>query len=104
MDRKIVDMKVSTLRGKIIKTVYYSDGTKQTGIVSETQVKKMLETVEKTPDLRIIKGKKNESGRISFMVLGILSVVVAVLTGCVEQDDRCVRPGWHKYNDCYGEP
>lgn len=107
-EKRIVDVKMSTTNGKMIKTTYYSDGSKMVGIVSEKQTDKLLKSVEGMPDLKVMSGFKTkkgaQSGSISYALLVLLVILVWFVTGCVQEDDRCTRPGWHRYDDCYGEP
>jgi hypothetical protein len=100
--KRIVNIRTEVVKGKLVKTVIYSDGTTQKGIVSEQQIDRMLDRIKSTPDLTVVK-KTKQAGRGSILVIGALAIVAAILTGCVE-DDRCTRPGWHRYDDCYGEP
>jgi len=93
--------------GKMLKTTFFSDGSKIVAIVPEKATERLLKTLDGTPDLKVMTGykrdKATQSGSITYALLVALVVLAWALTGCVE-DDRCTRPGWHRYDDCYGEP
>lgn len=103
--KRIIDIRMSTVNGKMLKTTFYSDGSKMTAIVPEKATERLIKSLEGLPDLKVISrvtGK--QSGSIGYALMVALVVLGALLTGCVEEDDRCVRPGWHEYDDCWGEP
>lgn len=101
--KRIVDVRMSTSNGKMLKTTFYSDGSKIVAIVPEKATERLIKSLEGMPDLKVVSGKK-QAGSISYALMVGLVLVGALLTGCVDQDDRCTRPGWHRYDDCYGEP
>lgn len=101
--KRIVDVRMSTSNGKMLKTTFYSDGSKIVAIVPEKATERLIKSLEGMPDLKVVSGKK-QAGSISYAFIVALVLLGALLTGCVDQDDRCTRPGWHRYDDCYGEP
>lgn len=101
--KRIVDVRMSTSNGKMLKTIFYSDGSKIVAIVPEKATERLIKSLEGIPDLKVVSGKK-QAGSIGYALMVALVLLGALLTGCVDQDDRCTRPGWHRYEDCYGEP
>lgn len=105
MGKRIVDIKTSVVKGKMLKTVIYSDGSKQVGIVSDDQIGKMIRAIEGAPDLKLIVGqKKAQSGNI-----GALIVIVAMMYGLMTlaayshktEDRRCSGEKWYTFDDCF---
>lgn len=89
--------------GKMLKTTFFSDGSKMVAIVPDKVTDRLIKTLDSTPDIKVIKGKTRQAGNISYALLVGIVMLAWLLTGCVE-DDHCTRPGWHRYDDCYGEP
>lgn len=104
--KRIVDIRMSTVNGKMLKTTFYSDGSKMTAIVPGKATDRLIKSLDGTPDLRVMTGYKDkkQSGEVGYVLLVALVILTAVFSGCIDDDDRCRRPGWHRYDDCFGEP
>mgnify|MGYP006266657167 CR=1 FL=1 len=102
--KTIRDIRLTSQNGKMLKTTYFSDGSKIVAIVPEKATDRLLAAVKTTPDFKVVETKKGQAGSISYAVLVGIVMLAWLLTGCVPEDDRCTRPGWHRYDDCYGEP
>lgn len=106
MGKRIVDIKTSVVKGKMLKTVIYSDGSKQVGIISDDQIGKMVRAIEGAPDLKLIVGQKKQSQAGN---IGALIVIVAMMYGLMTlaayshktEDRRCSGEKWYTFDDCF---
>lgn len=103
-NKKIVDIRTSILNGKMIKTTHYSDGSKIVGIVSDAQVSRLVDRIEKIPDLSVVKGNKKERGSGDAMLIIIIAIVaVLFLSGGIKPNklnEKCTSAGWFESEDC----
>lgn len=110
--KNIKNIKTEVRGGKMWKIVTFTDGTKEEKMVSETAIDRMLNAVDKTPDLRVVQGgkSKKEGGYVTtecvnFFIAALLVVsLIMFFSGCAPEDDRRTSSGWHQYADYYGEP
>ena len=105
MDKRIVDIKTNVVKGKMLKTVIYSDGSKQVGIISDQQIGKMIKAIEGAPDLKLLVGHKRQSqaGNIGAFIL-LIGLIYGLMTLAAHQhkteDRRCTGEKWFTFNDC----
>ena len=110
--KKIVDCKTEIRKGELYQIKFYSDGSKEERRIDDAQISKLMraimdqkEAIAHRPDLKVIKGgKQSGMADIGWIALCSLVWITVMILGCVEEDDRCVTPGWSKHKDCYGEP
>jgi hypothetical protein len=103
--KKIVDIRTSLLNGKMVRTTHYSDGSKITGIVSEKQITRLVDRIEKIPDLKVVKGFKSERGSGGldvFLVICLAGFLIAILSGARPNNlnEECTGRSWFKSEDC----
>lgn len=102
--KRIVDIRTSLLNGKMIKTTHYADGTKIVGIVSDAQITRLVDKIERIPDLKILKGERRQRGSGDALLFVIIAIVgLLFVTGTVKPgklNDRCTEAGWFNEADC----
>jgi hypothetical protein len=110
--KKIIDCKTEIRKGELYQIKFYNDGSKEERRIDDAQMSKLMraimdqkEAIASRPDLKVIKGgKQSGMADIGWIALCALVWITVMILGCVEEDDRCVRPGWAKHKDCFGEP
>lgn len=105
MKKRIVDIKTSVVKGKMLKTVIYSDGSKQVGIISDQQIGKLMQAIEGAPDLKLLVGqKKAQAGNIGAFIL-FVGLIYGLMTLAAyshkTEDRRCMGEKWFTFNDCF---
>lgn len=110
--KKIIDIKTEVRKGELYQVKFWSDGSTEERRITDDQMSKLMRAImdqkaalAHQPNLTLIKGGK-ERGMADFGWILLCSAIwlTICIVGCVEEDDRCVTPGWGKYRDCYGEP
>lgn len=110
--KRIVDCRTEIRKGELYQTKFYSDGSKEESRVTDAQMSKLMRAIldqkeanAHRPDLKVIKGgKQSGMADIGWIAMCALVWITVMILGCVEEDDRCVTPGWSKHKDCFGEP
>ena len=110
--KKIVDIKTEVRKGELWQVKFFNDGTTEEKPISDGQMSKLMRAImdqkaalAHQPNLTLIKGGKERGmADLGWILLCSAIWLTICIVGCVEEDDRCVTPGWGKYKDCYGEP
>ena len=110
--KRIVDCRTEIRKGELYQTKFYSDGSKEESRVTDAQMSKLMRAImdqkeanAHRPDLKVIKGgKQSGMADMGWIAMCALVWITVMILGCVEEDDRCVTPGWAKHKDCFGEP
>lgn len=100
MEKKLIDCRVEAKGHTMVRTLFFSDGSKETKIVSHKQIDNLITAIKNAPE----KTQKSRSkGFISHeliyaMLLGI--VLIASASGCRDVNPDCTGPNWHRDADC----
>ena len=108
--KTIKTIKTEVRENKLWRVIVFADGTTDEKPVKEEAISKLLDTIKHTPEIELVHGGKRQrsAGMITAEGLGLIFLgllllgLMSVLSGCLPaEDERCVGPNWHRYDDCY---
>ena len=98
----IKDIRMINEKGLTYRVIYYHDGTIDMKLIAKEKVDNLVDAINKTPELKVIKGGKKEKGNTTLVFLLVLGLITLSLMGCRDKNDPdCTSRNWHKYDECY---
>ncbi|MGA1033100.1 MAG: hypothetical protein ACO3S6_03445, partial [Aquiluna sp.] len=92
MEKKLIDCRVEAKGHTMIRTLIYSDGSKETKIVSHKQIDNLISAIRNAPEKP---PKSRSTGYISHELIYVLLlgiVLIASASGCRDVNPDCTGP------------